>query len=189
MEYVIYLFRFPNGKQYVGRTNDFESRLASHRYSSKKRRTLAVHKAINKHGWDNVEKTIIDTADTLEEAIAKEFEYIVKYDCIRNGYNLTLRTDGGGDQWLDRKDTQEFKDFQQKMSSVTSGEKNGMYGKTQKEESKDKMKEKAKGRFSLPWFIERYGEEIGTQKYEDRRAFLKSRKLKHSPNGKFTKQS
>ena len=187
MQYVIYLFKFPNGKYYVGRTNDYESRLASHKYSSKKRRTLAVHKAINKYGWDNVEKTIIDTIETLEESIAREFEYIVKYDCIRNGYNLTNRTDGGGDQWLDRKDTQEFKDFQKKMSEVTSGEKNGMYGKSQKEESKLKMKEKAKGRFSLPWFIEKYGEIEGTQKYKDRGAFLKSRKLKHSPDGKFTK--
>jgi len=187
MAHVIYLFTFPNGRYYVGRTKNFNTRMASHKYDSSSRPECVIHKALNKYGWDNVEKTIIDTADTLEEAVAKEYEYIVKYDCIRNGYNSTLQTKYGGDLWEGRKDTQEFKDFQEKMSSVTSGEKNGMYGKTQKEESKDKMKEKAKGRFSLPWFIERHGEIDGTQKYEDRRVFLKSRKLKHSPDGKFTK--
>jgi len=188
MEHYIYLFKFPNGKYYVGRTKNYEGRLAGHKYGSKKRVMLNVHKALNKYGWDNVEKSIIDTADTLEEAIAKEYEYIVKYDSIRNGYNLTLRTDGGGSQWVDRTDTKEFEDFKKKMSGLTSGEKNGMYGKTQKQESRDKMKEKAKGRFSLPWFIERHGEEEGKRKYEERCAFLKSRNLKHSANGRFTQQ-
>ena len=187
MPHVIYLFIFPNGKHYVGRTKNFKNRLESHKSKANKKKNFVIHKAISKYGWDNVEKIIIDTADTIEEAIAKEYEYIVKYDCIRNGYNLTIETKHGGDIWTDRRDTQEFKDFQERMRTSTLGEKNGMYGKTQKEESKLKMKEKAKGRFSLPWFIEKHGEIEGTQKYKDRGAFLKSRKLKHSPDGKFTK--
>ena len=63
-----------------------------------------------------------------------------------------------------------------------------MYGKTHSEESKKKLKEKAKGRFSLEWYIDRNGKEEGTRLYEERRVWLKSRNLKKDENGRFLKK-
>lgn len=46
------------------------------------------------------------------------------------------------------------------------GEKNGFFNKKHNEETKKVMKEKANGRYSLNWFIHRYGEKEGQIKYE-----------------------
>jgi len=185
MEHFIYLFTFSNGKHYVGRTNNFKSRMIKHQSRANKKARHELYWAINKYGWDNIIKEIIDTASTLEEAVAKEYEYIVKYDSVRNGYNMTENTKVGGYVWIGREDSEEFIMFKEHMKKAMSGENNGMYGKSHSLESKTKQKEKAKGRFSLPWFIEKYGEEAGKQKYEERRQFLKSRIMKRSFNGTF----
>lgn len=187
MAHYVYLFTFPNGKHYVGRTNDYEKRLVTHKYNMNKKKKTPLYFALNKYGWDTVEKKIIEEVDTLEECIIKEFEKIVEYDSIRKGYNITLNTKEGGNVWTDREDTQDFELFKEYMKKVTSGEKNGMYGKTHSEDTRSKMKGKAKGRFSLPWFLERYGEE-GRKKYKDRVQFLKDRNMKRGTNGRFDKR-
>jgi len=185
MDHIIYLFTFPHGKYYIGRTEDFNARLASHKYEASKKARHELYWAINKYGWDNITKEIIDTASTLEEAVAKEYEYIVKYDSVRNGYNMTENTKVGGNNWIGRENSEEFLMFKEYMKEVNGGENNGMYGKSHSLETKTKQKEKAKGRFSLSWFTEKYGEEAGKQKYEERRQFLKSRIMKRSFNGTF----
>jgi hypothetical protein len=75
------------------------------------------------------------------------------------------------------------------MSKATTGELNGMYGKSHSEEAKQKQKEKAKGRFSLEWYIDRNGSEEGTRLYEERRTWLKNRNLKKDSKGRFIKGS
>ena len=185
MAYVIYLFTFPHGKHYVGRTDDFNARLAAHKYDASKKSRHELYWGINKYGWDNITKDIIDTASTLEDAVAKEYEYIVKYDSVRKGYNMTENTKIGGNNWIGREDSEEFIMFKEYMKEVNGGENNGMYGKSHSLETKAKQKEKAKGRFSLPWFIEKYGEQVGKEKYEERRTFLKTRTMKRSFNGTF----
>ena len=55
-----------------------------------------------------------------------------------------------------------------------------MFGKNHTEESIEKLKNKAKGRFSIEWFVERNGEELGTQKYQERRQILANRKINYS---------
>jgi hypothetical protein len=72
------------------------------------------------------------------------------------------------------------------LSSLYSGENNPMYGKTHSDDTKQKQKEKAKGRYSLEWFKDRYGDE-GETKYEERRMWLKNRNLKKDENGRFLK--
>jgi group I intron endonuclease len=187
MAYYVYLFSFPNGKYYVGRTNNFEDRLIGHKSKAKKRKKSILYFAINKYGWDNIDKKVIDEVKTLQQSIIKEYERIVEYNSVLNGYNSTYNTKDGGNVWIDREDTQEFKDFIEYMQKISVGEKNSMFGKNHSQESIVKQKEKAKGRFSLPWFIERYGEIEGQKKYEDRKLFLKSRNLKRSIDGKFQK--
>jgi group I intron endonuclease len=184
MQY-IYLLTFPNKKYYVGRTNNYESRMIKHQSRARLKSRHELYWAINKYGWDNITKEIIDTVDTLEEAVAKEYERIVEYNSVRNGYNMTENTKVGGYVWVGREDSEEFFMFKEQMKIAMSGENNGMYGKTHTEETKTKQRERAKGRFSLSWFIEKYGEKIGKEKYEERRIFLKSRNMKRSSNGTF----
>jgi hypothetical protein len=61
-----------------------------------------------------------------------------------------------------------------------SGENNPMFGKKHNNDSIIIQKQKALGRFTLNWFVEKYGIEIGTIKYEERRNNLSSRKINYS---------
>ena len=175
MEYVIYLFEFPNGKFYVGRTNDYEGRLATHKHQALKKRRHQLYWAIRKYGWDNVKKSVIDTTLTLEDLVALEYDYIVKYKSIRNGYTMTKNTNVGGDNWEGRRDSEEYREFVLRMKDIRLGDKNGMYNKNHSEDTKELLKQKAKGRFSKEWFIERYGEIEGLEKYSERCLTLKNR--------------
>jgi hypothetical protein len=62
-----------------------------------------------------------------------------------------------------------------------------VYGKTHTKETIKKQKEKAKGRFSLPWFQDRYGIDEGTKKYQERCQWLRERNLAKNNQGKFVK--
>ena len=57
-------------------------------------------------------------------------------------------------------------EIREKISKSTSGENHPMYGKHHSEKTKQLMKIKAKGRYTLKWFIERYGEINGKNLYE-----------------------
>jgi len=82
-------------------------------------------------------------------------------------------------------------DAKQKMSrtridnKLSVGERNGMYGKTHSDEAREKQKQKAKGRFSLEWYIDRYGQNEGTQLYTKRCENLRNRKLNRNEKGVF----
>jgi group I intron endonuclease len=166
---IIYLFSFPNGKHYVGRTkNSFEQRCTEHKYNVDKKAQHPLYYAFNKYGWNSVEKRILEEVHTHEELVIKELDYIIKYDSLRNGYNLTYNTQIGGDNWEGRRDTEEYNLFVEKMSNLSYGENNSMFGKNHSEKTIKLQKEKAKGRYTLQWFQERYGEDEGTKKYNFR---------------------
>ena len=74
-------------------------------------------------------------------------------------------------------------------SKTKLAEKNGMYGKTHRADTLDKLKAKAKGRFTLDWYKGRYGDSDGERLYEERRVWLKNRNLKKDANGRFVKSS
>jgi group I intron endonuclease len=188
MKYIIYKLTSPSGKVYIGRTDDFERRMIEHKHRITKQARWPIYKAAKKYGWDNIIKEIIDTADTLEDCVTKELEYILKYDSMKNGYNSTYNTKDGGDVWLGRKDTDEYKKFVEKMSTIASGVNNGMFGKNHSEEAKNKQKEKAKGRFSLDWYIEKYGSEQGKIMHKERSENLKKRVMQRDERGIFIKK-
>lgn len=178
----IYKIQSPNGKVYIGRTKDFERRMIEHKHCAyTKKSTNTLYKAIRKYGWDNMTKEIIcevpsNTAQKIEE------ELIIANDSVKRGYNDTY-AGGGGSQWETRKDTDEYMEFLEKMKKINSS--NRMHGKKHSKSAIQKQKEKAKGRFSLPWYIDRHGTEEGTRLYEERRQWLKTRNLPKDKNGKF----
>ena len=183
---VIYKISSPNNKVYIGRTDDFNRRMIEHKHAAyTKKLSNSLYRAIRKYGWDNMVKEIICEVES-EKAQKLEEELILAHNSVRKGYNDSY-VGAGGDQWKGRRDSDEYMEFIQRMSEMSKGEKNPMYGKSHSEESKQKLKEKAKGRFSLQWYIDRNGKEEGTKLYEERRMWLKSRNLKKDENGRFLK--
>lgn len=181
---VIYKLTSPNGKVYIGRAHNFNERMIGHKYAAyTKKINTSLYKAIRKYGWDNFTKEIICEINT-EDAQKIEEELILAHNSVKLGYNDTY-LGGGGDMWKYRRDTDEYMEWIEKMKKVNQH--NRMHGKTHSDEAKLKQKEKAKGRYSLEWFEDRYGDE-GKQKYEDRRVWLKSRNLKKDKDGRFIKK-
>jgi hypothetical protein len=62
-----------------------------------------------------------------------------------------------------------------KSDFISGHNPNGMTGKKHNLEAREKQKEKSVGRYSLSWFIGRYGEEIGIKKYAERNKKLSNR--------------
>ena len=88
-----------NGKSYVGITRQaMDCRLKLHYHDIKSGRGRLVHRAFAKHGVENFRFNIIGTANSLEEANAKEMMAIKIYSAKSPiGYNLTAGGDGGSD--------------------------------------------------------------------------------------------
>lgn len=146
-----------NGKFYIGKDsfNDPEY-LGSGKL---------IKSAIKKYGRGNFKKEIIEYCDDIDHLNDREKYWISELKCREslNCYNIGEGGIGGDNITFNpNKD-----EFIQKMKRINS-ESNGMFGKNHKPESKQKQKDKAVGRYTLPWFINRYGLEEGTTKYESR---------------------
>jgi len=188
MTHVIYKITSPSGKVYIGRTKDFKQRLIDHKHNAlRNKRDNSLYRAINKYGWENMEKEVILEVKESESHLHERL-MIERYDSVRKGYNDTYNTVGSGDVWEGRRDTDDFETFKKKMSEITSGENNGMFGRTHSEETRAKMKAKAAGRCSLEWFIDKHGKVEGTKRYEsmmEKRRKNRYAKMKTDAQGKF----
>lgn len=171
---VIYKITSPSGKCYIGRAKDFYVRMRTHKHSAENPYNNGVYSAIRKYGWENMTFEIIDVANNKYEAIEKELKWILFFDSYRNGYNRTLNTKDGGCP-VDPSDIEAYAAYIKKQSDVHKGQIAPNKGIPMSEETKQRMKEKAKGRFSLEWFIERNGEELGKEMYQARVTKLENR--------------
>lgn len=90
----------PSNKIYIGITCEtLADRISKHLYTSKKSNTK-FSKAIRKYGINNIRFEIL--LENLDKtlAIAKEIEYINKYDTFKTGYNSTKGGEGAwGYKW------------------------------------------------------------------------------------------
>lgn len=188
-KHYIYKLTSPSGKVYIGRAVHFNKRMLTHKHSAKSGVKRPLYEAIRKYGWDNFTKEIIDSADNNELAYQLELKYIQQYDSTNTGYNVSLVTKDGGDVWEGRRDTPEYQQLVEVSRKNRTGTGNGMYGKSHTDESKELQKAAAVGRYSLPWFISRHGQDKGVELYEQRREWLKNRNLKKNDLGRFVGSS
>ena len=203
----IYKLTSPSGKYYIGRSKEYDVRMKQHGSRSKTSDEIVLYRAIRKYGWENFDKEIIAEVANNEAVELEEF-FIKKYNAVKNGYNMTYKG-CGGDIWSGRRDTIEYKEYCELQKELQSGENNGFYGKTHNEETIEKLRElstgykngmygkkhnaetivelkkKAKGRFSLPWFKDKYGDIEGQVKYDERCAMLRNRNMKKDQYGRF----
>ena len=85
--FVIYKAEFPNGKVYIGKSKDFDSRKIKHSYSNRYYNTKLTN-AINKYGFESIKWDIIYETDDVNLINQMEKEFIIEYDSIKNGYNI-----------------------------------------------------------------------------------------------------
>ena len=157
MGFTVYQHLFPNGKSYVGITNQKVNR----RWRSGKGYSFNVRltNAINKYGWNNIEHIILAEDLTEEDACIMEVKLIDEMNLTNPecGYNYAI---GGihpphsdetkrkiGEKSKGRKHTEEFKQW---ISNKNSGEKNFMYGKHHSDETKQKISNAKKGKAISP---------------------------------------
>jgi DNA invertase Pin-like site-specific DNA recombinase len=65
-----------------------------HYYSTRYHNTKLTN-AINKYGFDSIKWEIIYETNDINILNKKEIEFIIKYDSVKNGYNITNGGDGG----------------------------------------------------------------------------------------------
>lgn len=144
--YKVYEHVFPNGKRYIGITcQTLAKRFGSNGTGYKE--CPKMYKAIQKHGWENIEHNLLFDGLTKSEAEEKEIELIAKYNSTVDGYNIEY---GGNVIGTHSEETKKkisignkgkkkpplSEEAKRKISLATSGENNPFFGKHHSEEVK-----------------------------------------------------
>lgn len=153
-----------NGRYYIGKnkTND-PNYLGSGKL---------LHQAFKKYGKENFVKEILEICNNEDHLNEREKYWISQSILDPLCYNIGQGGEGG-DNITFNPNRQEFLE---KMKIINSTQ-NGMSGKKHRPESREKLLEKAKDRFGKQWYINRYGEEEGLQKFENRCKWLSDTRI------------
>lgn len=165
-----------NGKFYVGSSADIDKRW----YDHKRELMLNIHTnpklqhSWNKHGENKFTFAIVENVEADQSKLFEREQYYL--DALKPykreiGYNICPIASGGDN--ITHNPNREA--FIEKMQSVTGGKNNGMFGKTHTEDAIQKQKDRAKGRYTFEWFVDRYGKREGKKKFNERRAWLSNR--------------
>jgi len=174
-----------NGKFYLGSSKEIENRWEGHKqwlrggYHDNPK----LQHAWNKYGEKNFVFEIVEEIP-LKSLLNREQHYLDLWESYKRGkgYNI-CPTANGGDNITHNPNKAAFI---KKMREINTGEGNGMYGKQHTKKTIKDMKEKSVGRYTLDWFIERYGKRKGEWKFEERRQMLSNRKINYSHDNKMT---
>ena len=141
IEGIIYRYKSPSGKYYIGQTVDEKNRRRSFLTYNCNYGGLKIDNARRKYGPENFEYTVLmkvegDNPDEVKFYLNKlEIFFIKKYDSFTNGYNSN---DGGDSRCLSE-------ESRKILSEAHKGQQSWMKGKKHSEESKKKMSESLKG--------------------------------------------
>ena len=96
----VYRHIFPNGKMYIGISNDPIARWKNGRgYDTQPK----MKRAIAKYGWDNIKHQILfECVDEYNAGKAEEL-LISAYDTVTNGYNVSIGGAQGNSTYLDNR--------------------------------------------------------------------------------------
>lgn len=150
----IYKLTSPSGKVYIGKTSKgIDIRLQQHLNEARTRKDTQLHRALRKYEkMDNWDISIIDSAETNEEANFLESHYITVFDTYKNGYNMTFGGDGVDSEtasmvrkrYFNTPDGKEWKKIlSQKWKEQNPGD---WTGKKHTEESRKKMSDSKLGK-------------------------------------------
>ena len=92
---LIYKFTSPSNKSYIGKTvQSFSKRMCQHKKKSSN--CTALKNAINKYGWAEMKREIVEENIPEDQLDQREKYWIKTYDTIApHGYNLTDGGEGG----------------------------------------------------------------------------------------------
>lgn len=170
-----------NGKFYIGSSKDIEFRLEEHKKHlfGGYHINIKLQNAWNKYGHDKfIFEIVEETTSNQKILFERENYYLATLKPYERdiGYNIGSKAEGG-DMITNHPNREKFID---KMKIINHGENNGMFGKLHSKESVELMKQKSVGRFTLDWFIAKYGTDEGMAKFKERNEMLKNRKLNYS---------
>jgi group I intron endonuclease len=166
-----------NGKFYIGSSKDIEFRWSEHKkhlngnYHINKK----LQNAWNFYGKENFEFTIIELINDFNLLVKEQFYLdMFKPHMKEIGYNINPSA-YGGDTITNNPNKEQI------IKNMTVANNVGhMHGKKHSEEAKEKQKERAVGRYTLEWFVDKYGVESGTIKYKERNEKLANRNINYS---------
>ena len=150
-----------NGKFYLGSSAYLQIRWNAHKSHLKNNKHHAkyLQRSWNKYGADNFDFIILEKCDLNKETLLKREQYYLDTlnpifnNCKTAGSTLGIKMPLEFGEAITKRQTgrpstlkgvKKSKDFGEKISSVTKGEKNPFFGKTHTTESKGIIKEKRK---------------------------------------------
>lgn len=144
-------------KYYIGYSKNIERRFKDHIYTLEHNNhgNIVLQRSFNKHGLDNFTFEVLHEYDNVEEAKAKELEYLQNLEIRPMLYNLNYNNSGGDilsnhpdKEAIIERISNTLKENYSKMTEQERkdkygqlGEKNGMFGKTHTDEVKKKFSE------------------------------------------------
>ena len=175
-----------NGKFYIGSSVNIDRRLNEHKSMlvGGTHRNPILQRAWDKHGGDKFTFEVIEECVNDQKVCFEREQYYLDLfkPFLEIGYNIEMKASGGDTFTLNPNKEA----IREKIRILNMGDKNGMFGRTHSPDAIEKQKAKAQGRFSLQWFIEKHGEELGTQKYHERRQMLSNREINYKHDNGLT---
>ena len=166
-----------NGKFYIVSSKDIEFRWSEHKkhlngnYHINKK----LQNAWNFYGKENFEFTIIELINDFGLLVKEQFYLdMFKPHMKEIGYNINPSA-YGGDTITNNPNKEQI------IKNMTVANNVGhMHGKKHSDEAKERQRERAVGRYTLEWFVDKYGVESGTLKYKERNDKLANRNINYS---------
>lgn len=166
-----------NGKFYIGSSKDIEQRFNEHKMMLKNNKhvNIILQRSWNKYSEQNFSFTVLEEC-APERCVDREQYYLDTLQPFKSiGYNIG-KFALGGDNFSNNPNREQIRE---KMKEWNGGENNGMFGKHHSDIAISKQKQRAVGRYTLEWFVEKYGKDVGNAKYNERREMLSSRNINY----------
>jgi group I intron endonuclease len=89
LRHYLYVFTFPNEKQYFGHARDVKRRWVEHKKAAKRNRQTPIYRAIRKYGWGAIKKQVV-VVGPEDYIVGMEATAIEKFNTlVPQGYNLS----------------------------------------------------------------------------------------------------